>query len=310
MAKLITGGSGMIGAALAHMLVERGEKDIIIFDRVKSARLDDIEGAIKFVKGDLSNHFEVFSTVKDNQITEIFHMAAIPAYEADASPWNSLQINALGTYYVLEAARLFNVSKVIFTSTLLTYNPETDPEITEDTIQRPTEISGVDKLYGEGVGRYYRKKYGLDFRSIRYPAILGPGILLPTHWDGPMIDHAVRGEPYKATVSEDTSAPMMYLRDAVKAADMISKAPKDSIKKVNYNVAGTPVVSAKELEQTIRKIIPGVVVTYPNIKVPPHILSYIKVWDDSYARKEWGWEPDYPAIDQVVSTFIADLKAE
>lgn len=310
MAKLITGGSGMIGAALAHMLVERGEKDIIIFDRVKSARLNDIEGAVKFVKGDLSNHFEVFSTVKDNQINEIFHMGAIPAFEADASPWNSLQINVLGTYYVLEAARLFNVSKVIFTSTLLTYNPETDPEITEDTIQRPSEISGVDKLYGEGVGRYYRKKYGLDFRSIRYPAILGPGILLPTHWDGPMIDHAVRGEPYEAMVSEDTSTPMMYLKDAVKAADMISKAPKDNIKKINYNVAGTPVVSAWELEQAIRKIIPDVVVTYPKIKVPPHILSYIKVWDDSYARKEWGWKPDYPTIDQVVSSFIADLKDE
>jgi len=310
LAKLITGGSGMIGAALTHMFIERGEKDIIIFDRAMSSRLADIEDSITAVQGDLGNPFEVFDVIRKYKVSEIFHMGAIPAYEANASPWNSLQTNALGTYYIMEAARLFHVQKVIFTSTVLTFNPITDPEITENTPQRPTEISGVDKLYGEGVGRYYRIRYGVDFRSIRYPSVLGPGILLPTHWEGPMIDYAIRGEPYKANVSEHSSAPMLYIKDAVLAADTVAQASSENIKMVNYNVAGTPVITARELEKAIRKLIPDAVITYPDKEVPAHILSYIKSWDDSYARKEWGWKPLYATIDEVVSAYISDFKTK
>ncbi|MFC1910022.1 NAD-dependent epimerase/dehydratase family protein [Chloroflexota bacterium] len=306
MAKLITGGSGLLGAELAHLLVERGE-DIIVFDRVKSSRLNDIEDGIRIIRGDLSNPSEVFNVVKDYKIKDIYHLGAILSVESETNPWASFQTNLVGTYNVLEAARLFNVEKVMFTSTLLTFDLAAEPVLTDTILQRPTYIYGVNKLYCEGLGRFYHKKFGLDFRSIRYPSVVGPGDITPSHWDGPMIEHAVRGETYRSVVNEDASAPMIYYRDAALAADMVLQAPGDSIKMMNYNVAGTGIVTAIELEQAIKKQIPGTVVVYPDTRVF-HPLAHVKMWDDSYARREWGWKPTCSTIDEVVSAFVIDSK--
>jgi threonine 3-dehydrogenase len=313
MAKLVTGGTGFIGAELVHILVDRGE-DVVVFDRtIKHNRIDDIEHKVKVVQGDLGNWSAVFNVIKDNKITDIYHQGSMLTIASQGNPWSSFQANVVGTYNVLEAARLFDVEKVMFASTLGTYSLEIGAKITDTTIQRPTTIYGIGKLYCEGLGRFYRTNFGLDFRSIRYPGVVGPGIRTPGHWCPPMIENAVLGKPYECFVTEDTTMPMILVKDAARAADMILQAPKENIKMVNYNVAGgASVVSAKEVEQAIKKYIPDAVITYkpnPAVMESMKIASMIKVFDDSYARKEWSWKPVYVTVDQVVSTFIEEMKA-
>ncbi len=105
----------------------------------------------------------------------------------------------------------------------------------------------------------------------------------------------------------------MFFKDAARAADMVLQAPKENIKMVNYNVAGrcSP-VSAKELEEAIKKHIPDAAITY---KPDPAYLAYranavkIGYFDDSCARKEWGWKPAYPTVDKVVRAFIEEIRA-
>ncbi len=253
MARLITGGTGLVGAELAHILVARGEA-VVLFDRtIKHDRIQDIEGRVTLVQGDLSNYPLVFNAVRDNRITHIYHIGSMLTFAAQANPWAAFQSNIIGTYNVLEAARLLEVQQVMFTSSMGTFSTEIGAELTDTTIQRPTTFYGAGKLYCEGLGRFYRTKFGMDFRSVRYPGVTGPGVKTPGHWWIPMTESAVRGKPCECFVTRDTRNAIMYYKDAARAADMVLQAPKENIKMVNYNVAGDPVlVVAKDIEREAR----------------------------------------------------------
>ena len=140
----------------------------------------------------------------------------------------------MGTMHVLEAARLFGVKQVLFASTDATYGLGTTEVITDETPQRPITIYGANKLYGELLGRFYRRKFGLDFRCLRYCTVLRPGIKVRTLpmfvlW---MIENAALGKPYECFVAQDVAAPVMYYRDAIRATIMLYYAPEEQIKTV------------------------------------------------------------------------------
>lgn len=305
MAKLITGGSGQIGAGLAHILVERGE-EVVIFDIAKGKRFSDIESKLKFVRGDVGIWPEVMNVIKDNKITHIYHMGAMLTSESEANPWASFQANVVGTYNVLEAARLLGVQQVMFTSSIGTFGAGTEDKLSDTTLQRPFSFYGAAKLYGEGLGRWYNRKFGLDFRGVRYPSVVGPGIATPGHWDAPMILNAIAGKPYECRVPPDMPVAMLYYRDAALAADLILRAPKESIKMMNYNIGGVPAATPKQVEAEIRKHLPKAVITYPQDQ--PSTLIVGRAWDDSYARSEWGWRPQYATAEQIVSAMFKEMR--
>jgi len=313
MAKLITGGTGYIGAELARILANRGE-EVVLFDiTINSYRIEDIESKVKVVRGDLGNFSEVFNVVKDNNITEIYHTGSMLTYMSELNPWASFRSNVVGSYNVLEAARLFGVEKMMFTSTLGTFGLQMDEVLTDISIQRPRTIYGCGKLYIEGLGRFYSNKFGLDFRSIRYASMIGPNVHTPIHWAPPMIEDAILGRPNECVYGTPESAgSMIYVRDAARAADMVLQAPKENIEMVNYNVAGIPaVVSARELETILIKRFPKTKVTYkldPFLQTLRRRYAVLKVFDDSYARKEWGWKPQYATPEAIIDIFEKDMK--
>ena len=313
MASLITGGTGLVGAELAHLLVNQGE-EVVLFNRtIKSSRIDDIESRVKWVQGDLGNWSQVLSVVKDHKIEYIYHTGSMLAAVSERNPWGSFNANVVGTYNVLEAARLLDVKKMMFTSSIATYGLEAGEIITDTTIQRPTGMYGVGKLYCEGLGRFYRNKFGLDFRSIRYAAVVGPSVQTPGHWVPPMIEDAVLGKTHHCAVTGDTRTWMISLRDAARAAYMVLQAPKENIKMVNYNVSGcVRTVSASEIGEAIRKHIPDAKIVFQKNQnlAGAHKGHQGMDFDDRYARKEWGWKPDHPTVEQIVGAFISNMKKE
>jgi len=305
MARLITGGSGLVGAELAHSLVAKNES-VVVFDVMKSNRLADIEGKIKFVRGDLGNYPEVFNVVKDNNVTHIYHLGAMLTSESEVNPWGSFQSNVVGTYNVFEAARILGVKQMMFTSSIGTFGETQGDAMSDIALQRPRDFYGVGKLYCEGLGRMYRRKFGLDFRAIRYPSVVGPGVNTPGHWDAPMIRSLVHGKPFQCMVPEDMSGAMLYYKDAAKAAETVLLSPPNNIKMIAYNV-GAITASPKEIENAIRKYVPSVSVTYPP-KGGPMPPMKPRRWDDSYARNEWAWSPDFTDINTIVADFVEEMK--
>lgn len=208
MSILITGGTGFIGIRLAHRLVARDEK-VILFDIApRTERLADIREKVKVVAGDFSIWPEIMNAVKENNVEGIFHLGAMLSQAAEVNPWACYQANVVGTMNVYEAARLFNVRLVVFSSAVGTFGlGRTSSTITDDTIQRPITAYGISKLYGELLGRFYRRKFGTDFRAVRFPSVIGPGVKSPAlaQYNPWMIEHAALGKPYECYVSEDTA---------------------------------------------------------------------------------------------------------
>ncbi len=305
MSILITGGMGFIGVGLAHELVARG-KEVVLFDIVaRPERVADIKDRVKIVPGDLKVWPEVMNVVKDNKVEEIFHLGAMLSVPSEGNPWSSFQTNVAGTMYVLEAARLFGVKKVIFPSSVASYGL--------DTVQRPITMYGASKVYGELLGRFYRRKFDLDFRCLRYGGVIGPGVKTPgiAQYNAWMIENAALGRPFECFVTEETSVPITYFKDAILATLTLYEAPVENIKTVCYNINEfSPAPTAEELERTIRKFIPDLKVSY---KPDPVVMAFyqnqnMKEIDDQRAREEWGWQPKFGKLDDMVADFINEVR--
>jgi threonine 3-dehydrogenase len=314
MSVLVTGGLGFIGSTLGRALVERGEK-VVLFDSIMNTyRIKDIEGKVKCVQGDLKLWPEIFDVIKENKIQGIYHLGAMTSLPSEANPWRSFETNAIGTLHILEAARLLGVKKIVFASTADTYGLGVTDKIDDETIQRPINIYGCTKLTGEIFGRCYRGRYGLDFRGARISAaVMGPGVKTPatSQYNAWMVEAAALGKNYECYVTEKTKLPVIYVKDMVRAFYMLYDAPAEKIKMVSYNIGGIkPAKSAKELELAIQKQVPNFKVTY---KPDPQVMNILDqqfevAVDDSKAREEWGWKPQYQELDVLIKDFISEIQ--
>ena len=315
MTKLITGGTGYVGSELARLLIEQGEK-VVLFDiTINRFRIDDFENECTVIQGDLSNYSQVMNAVKDNDVTEIYHLGSMLTNASDLNPRGSFQTNVIGTYNILEAARIFNVEKMMFTSTFGTFGLLLDEVLTDVSIQRPITFYGCGKLYCEGLGRYYNRKFGLDFRSIRYAQMIGPGVRTQGHWAPAMIEDAIGGKVNECIYAfPETAISMIYVKDASRAAYMVLQAPRDNIMMMNYNVAGIPdFVTASELETALKNRYKEMKVVYKpdaSLEEIGNDFRTLKRFDDSYARDEWGWYPEYDTIDRIIDAFEMDMRSD
>ncbi len=313
MSVLITGGYGLIGSTLSRMLVEKGEK-VWVFDKFTPAqRFQGIADQIKSLQGDLANFPKVLEAVRESAPQVIFHLGGMLSLPSNADPQSAYATNVAGTYHVLEAARLFNVPKVIFTSTIATYGLDIQKDVIDDfTLQRPTTMYGSTKVFGELLGRFYRSKYGIDFRAVRFPAVIGPGaktahISIYNAWAP---EKAFYNEPYEIFVEPEIRCPIIYFKDAARSLALLSAAPQSAIQTICYLIAGIkPMSSAAELVAAIRKHFPNAPLSYkPDpLAMDFHGKNQGKRFEDTMAEKEWGWKPEY-SLDKMISDFYKELR--
>jgi len=232
----------------------------------------------------------------------------------EENPWAAFQTNIAGTMHVLEGARLFGIKRFIFISTAATYSIGIPKVITEETLQRPILIYGISKLSGELLGRFYRRKFGLDFRCLRYFQVIGPGANPPpsTQHCYYMVQDAALSKPYVCRVSEKEKSIFTWYKDGIRAAELLYYAPKEQIKTVCYNIVGvSPARTAGELALAIKKFIPNAKITFvpdPQIVQSFKDLISTEAVDDSRARKEWGWEPLYTNLENIVEDYIQEIR--
>lgn len=313
MSVLVTGGAGFIGAEVVRLLVEKGEERPVIFSRNPSLKsLDDVAGDVEMMRGDVGNFSHVLDAIKQVRPDTIYHLGAMLSTPSDNDPASSLQTNAMGTFHVLEAARLFDVRQVIFASSIGVYGYDIEEDVISDTTtQRPVIFYGITKVFGEHLGLFYKRKYGTDFRGIRYPSIIGPGVRSPgivqfTSW---VIEESFKGNPFTINVRPETHIPIMYIKDAGKATVDLAEAPIENIKMVNYNIDGIkPSPSIGELVEVVRAKIPGAEIDFkPDMALQNALDQAIKPLDDTRARNEWGWQPGYD-LERSVEDFLQELR--
>jgi threonine 3-dehydrogenase len=310
---LVTGGTGFIGAEVVRLLLEKGETDVYVFDINPSPKLlGDVADQVEIVKGDLGNFSHVLNVVKSSGARSIYHLGGMLSVPSDADHAAAFRANAMGTFHVLEAAKLLEVPQVLFSSTLATFALDIqDDVITDFTIQRPQLFYGTTKVFSELMGLFYKRKFGLDFRSVRYPSIVGPGVKTPgvvqyTSW---VIEECAKGKPFTVYVKPETRCPVMYYKDGARAMVMLGEAPVENIQTVNYLIDGAgETASAQELADIVRRKVPNAQITFePDLELQKILDKFLLPIDDTPARREWNWTPVYDQ-EATVADFLKEME--
>ena len=279
---------------------------------MSAGRLSGIEDRVKTLRGDLGSFSHVLEAVKESAPTAIFHLGAVLSIPANDDPPSAFSANVEGIFHVLEAARLFGTARVVFTSTTATYGIDIRGTVINDgALQRPTTLYGTTKLFGELLGRFYRTRYGVDFRAVRFPSVVGPGATVEhvSIYNSWAIEKAVRGEPYDIFVEPHIRCPVLYFKDAARALLLLEAAPKESVQALCYTLAGIdPMPSAGELAAAIGDRFPKAVLGFAPKAFPMEYHSKLQglTFDDGSARREWGWKPHY-TLASMIEDFSAEL---
>jgi threonine 3-dehydrogenase len=313
---LVTGGTGFIGSWLTKMLIEEGSR-VATFSRAKGGDhsiLRCYETEWSHFSGSLERMSDVFSAIKKNKPKIIYHVGGMLSAPSEENPQASFATNVAGMFHVLESARLFGVKRVVYASTNGTYGIDLDgvSVIDDRTLQRPITVYGCGKLFGELLGRYYHNRYGIDFRSVRLPAVVGPGsktrhLSVYIAW---AIEKSFFGEPFDVFVTPETVMPFIYFKDAARALLEIAQAPPGQIKTMNYNLIGIePIPTAMDVKNLILRFLPQARLGFDP---DPVAMAYQKrhqgvQWDETPAVKEWNWKIGYD-LEDLVADFILELK--
>ncbi len=293
---LVTGATGQIGSELVPELRKiHGDENVVIgiHKRLPSDSLR--EGLCE--KVDVSNKRSIEKVVDKYDVDTIYHLAAILSAVGEKNPWLAWDVNMIGTYNVLEVARNKDIVRIFNPSTIGVFGPETPRDNTpQETVLKPRTMYGLTKVTGELLGNYYFEKSGLDVRGVRYPGIISNKTLPgggTTDYAVEIFYEAIERKKYKCFLREDSTLPMMYMPDCIKGAIELMNADLSKLKHhTDYNLAATS-FSPKELSDEIKKHIPEFTSTYE----PDHRQAIADSWprtiDDSAAREEWGWKPDY-----------------
>jgi len=293
---MITGASGQIGSELtARLRGIHGPANVLATDIVKPA--GDLTESGPFATLDVTDGAAVASLIKGRGIDTIYHLAAILSAKGEMNPALAWRVNMDGLYAVLEAARQTGVVRVFSPSSIAVFGPATPRERTpQDTVLDPRTMYGVTKVAGELLADYYVRKYGLDVRGCRFPGIISHQTLPgggTTDYAVAIYYEAVKNSRFTCFLRADTRLPMMYMPDCLKSILDLMAADLGRLKHhANFNVTAMSFTAA-ELAAEIHKHIPSFTVNYE----PDFRQAIADSWpasiDDSAARAEWGWRPDY-----------------
>jgi nucleoside-diphosphate-sugar epimerase len=313
MATLITGGAGFIGSCVVRLLVEAGERPVIFDIADVQGPLQELRDHFIFEQGSLAQLPVLMDCVEKHSVDRIFHLGGMLSLPSENNPWAAFDANIIGTYNVLETARIKKMSQVIYGSTIATYSKDIPgDEIDDRTIQRPSSFYGVSKTFGELLGRFYHRKFGLDFRGVRLPSIVGPGAKTAhmSIYNAWAIEYAIKGQPYVLKCDPATRCPVLYFKDAARALVDLAAADPARIRTRIYNIAGvTPAFSARELVEIIQNRVPDARLTFEPDPVVVELLRELGTLriNDDCARSEWGLRIGYP-LKAMVEDFIGEFE--
>jgi nucleoside-diphosphate-sugar epimerase len=305
---LVIGAGGQLGSELTQALWKLYGQENVIASDIKEPAGILAKGRFEIL--DVLNPKTLFSFIKGNSITQVYHLAAVLSASGEKNPKFAWHLNMDGLINVLDAAVEFKLDKVYWPSSIAVFGPNTPRQNTpQHTIMDPTTIYGISKLAGERWCDWYYRKHRVDVRSLRYPGLIG----YKTKPGGGTTDYAVdiffkalTDKKYECFLKEDTYLPMMYMEDAVKATLDLMNAPAEKISiRSSYNIAAMT-FSPAEISKAIQEHIPDFSISYKPDFRQGIADSWPQSMDDSAARNDWGWKPSF-GLKEMTSDILKNL---
>jgi len=313
---LITGGMGVIGAETSRKFVREGHRPVVFARHREDRLISDIVDKIDFEAGDIVDMPRLLGVIKEHKVTHIVHAAAFVGAVSAANPALSIQVNVMGTVNVLEAARLFDVKRVVFTSAKGIYGPIRGEygaphykPMPEDMPKDPQRIYDSAKLMAEQTTLYYANNFGVDAAIVRFATTYGPG---KTARHGKMgvtsqiVENPFHGIPFMHPYGAEAKDDFIYNKDSALGIYLATVAAK--VPSRVYNIGSGIGLGLNDIAAAVRKRIPGAKIeigpgdNFLGMPYPPH-----GVYDISRARNELGFKPEYD-VERAVADYVDSLE--
>ncbi|KAJ1944716.1 hypothetical protein FBU59_002524 [Linderina macrospora] len=305
---LVTGSLGQLGSSMVDTLRAKFGRDNVVASDIKKPS-DAQRNSGPFVYADVLNYKALDKLVVDYGVDWVVHFSAVLSAVGERNPALGLDVNINGFQNILEVAKNHKL-RLLSPSTMGAFGPSTPKDNTPDfTIMRPNTIYGITKVHMELLGEYYHEKFGVDFRSLRYPGIISAD----TPPGGGTTDYAVdifhaalKDNAYTCFLKNDAMLPMMYIDDCIRGTMQLLEAPKESLTQRVYNVnacAFTPDQIADEIRKQFSS-------EFKMDYLPDFRQQIAETWprsmEDNAARRDWAWNPQYSTSD-IVSVMLKKL---
>lgn len=290
---LVIGAGGQVGQELVFNLRQKYGAENIVATDIKA--FDDTEGPFEVLNA--LDKDRLFELVKQYEISEIYHLAALLSATAEKQIEFAWDLNMNSLFHVLNLAKDGHIKRIFWPSSIAVFGPNTPRDNTpQHTTTDPTTVYGISKLAGERWCEYYHAKFGVDVRSIRYPGLIGYKTLPgggTTDYAVDIYHQALKEGKYECFLQKDASLPMMYMEDAIRATIELMEADESRLTiRSSYNLGGIS-FNPSEIAAEIKKIIPQFEITYK----PDFRQKIAESWpssiDDSYAQNDWDWKMEY-----------------
>lgn len=309
---LVIGASGQIGVELTLTLRKLyGAAAVVASDLREENPL--LHGSGPYVSLDVMNKEMLHVQVIRQGFTQIYLLAAILSATGERSPALAWNLNMQGLLNVLDIAKEESLTKVYWPSSIAVFGP-TSPkqDCPQRTVIEPITVYGISKYAGEFWCNYYFHKFGVDVRSLRYPGLIsyksapGGGT---TDYAVEIFHEALAEGHYDCYLSKDTFLPMMYMPDAIRATIELMEAPRENIRtRTSYNISAVS-FSPQQISNEIKTHLPSFSIDFN----PDYRQAIADSWpqsiDDSVARADWGWKPEYD-LRRLTADMIENLKQQ
>lgn len=293
---LVTGAAGQLGSELTQSLSDIYGPDAVIASDLNPAQREKFDYC-RFETLDVMDRDKMERLMKQENVKQVYHLAAILSAVGEKNPLLAWQINMDSLLHILELAKDLKMNKIYWPSSIAVFGPSSPRHHTpQHCMMDPDTVYGISKLAGERWCNYYHQKHQVDVRSLRYPGLIGYKTLPgggTTDYAVEIYHKAVAEEDFTCFLKADTYLPMMYMPDAVKATIDLMDAPKEKIKvRSSYNLGGIS-FSPQEIYESIKEHFPAFQISYQ----PDFRQQIAESWpdsiDDSAAREDWGWQHQY-----------------
>jgi nucleoside-diphosphate-sugar epimerase len=299
-------GSGLVGSQVARILVERGDKPVLMDCAAQTQAIEQIVDLSKvtLVAGDVLRPLSIVDTLRSHGIDRIVHTAAnrLLTLGAQREPYAAINLNIMGTVNVLEAARVTGIKRVVVSSSsVLNHYLEGGDDGgdvgREEAFPRPTTFYAATKQAVENLGLSYARWCGIEFAGMRYGAVFGP-------WSGAggggpsnIVREAMRNAlAGKEAILPPGAMEWVYSKDAARGTVMALDA-EDLGSRV-FNITMGSLATPSEMATALAAAVPGAKVKFDRpAGVGVGLTSHNSRADLSRAKRYLGYEPQFRLQD-------------
>jgi len=308
---LILGASGQIGVELTLALRAKFGAEQVIASDIRATPHPLLQGTGPYIVLNAMDSAAIRATVKSEKVTQIYLLAALLSATGEKDPGKAWDINMQSLLQVLEIGVQEKLTRIFWPSSIAVFGSTTPMNDTpQKTVIEPETVYGISKYAGELWCSYYHRRWGLDVRSVRYPGLIswksapGGGT---TDYAVEIYHEALKHQQYTSFLSANTYLPMMYMDDAIRATIELMSAPSEKLStRMAYNLSAMS-FSPTEIAAAIQKHIPNFKINYQPDFRQQIADGWPKSIDDSLARKDWGWQPNFD-LDSMTKAMLENLK--